>query len=55
MLVKVRVPLVNIDRSLIQLFVQMLRLLTNMGLPCLQVANINLYSFRFKVRREGFK
>jgi cytochrome c oxidase subunit 3 len=52
MLVKVRTILVNIDRPLIKLRVQMLRLLTNTGLPCLQGANINLYKFGFVVGRE---
>lgn len=55
MLVKVRTILVSMNRFLIELFVQVLRLLANMGLPCLQVANMNLYSFGFKVGRERFK
>jgi Cytochrome c oxidase subunit III len=55
MLVKVRAILVSMDRSFIKLFVQMLKLLTNTGLPCLQVANINLYLFGFKVGRECLK
>lgn len=55
MLVKVRAALVSMDRSLIKLFVPMLKLVINMGLPCLQVVDINLYSFRFKVGRERLK
>ena len=55
MLVKVRIVLGSIDRSLIELFVQMLKLLVNKGLLCLQVANINLYLFGFKVGCESFK
>lgn len=55
MLVKVKTILVSMNRSLIELFAQMLKLIANMVLPCLQVANINLYSFGFKVGREIFK
>lgn len=55
MLVKVRTVLVSMDRFLIELFVQMLKLLVNTGLLCLQVANASLYSFGFKVGYESFK
>ena len=55
MLVKIRAILVSVDSSLIELFVLMLRLFINAGLLGLQVAKINLYSFRFKVECECFK
>jgi hypothetical protein len=55
MLVKIRTILVSMNRSLIELFVQMLRSITNMVLPCLQVVNINLYLFGFKASHEIFK
>lgn len=51
MLVKVGAILVNMGRSLIELFCQMLRLLTNAGLLCLQGVLMNLYLSVFKVGR----
>lgn len=55
MLVKVRTIVVSMNGSLIELFVQMLRLLANTVLSCLQVIHINLYSSGFNVGREIFK
>lgn len=49
MLVKVEAISISIGRFLTELCVQMLRLFTNIGFPCLQVTNINLYFFGFEV------
>lgn len=55
MLVKIGAILVSIGRPLIELFVQMLRLLTNASLPRLQGVNTNLYVSVSKVGRACFK
>lgn len=52
MLVKVKTTIVSIGRYLIELYVYVLKLLINVGLPCLWVASINPYSFELKVERE---
>lgn len=52
MLVKVRTTIVSIGRYLIELYEYVLKLLINVGLPCLWVASINPYYFELKVGRE---